>query len=89
LDSSQTEFAALAQTGGEKTHTLVTAELPVHAHNAPAGLSFVTFNGTSGTASGTTGGSPLQISTATANAGSGAAHNNLQPYAVVNYIIVY
>lgn len=32
LDSGQTEFTPLGKTGGAKTHTLSTTEMPVHAH---------------------------------------------------------
>ena len=32
LHTTETEFAALAQTGGEKTHILSGAEMPAHAH---------------------------------------------------------
>lgn len=31
-DAGQTEFATVGQTGGEKTHILLTAELPSHTH---------------------------------------------------------
>lgn len=84
--STDTEFDTLGETGGEKTHTLTEAELPVvapHTHSVEAG----------GTAGGggawipRTGGS---LSTAAGGGfGSGDAHNNLQPYQVINYIIKY
>lgn len=35
-DSSQTEFDVLGETGGSKTQTLTTAQLPLHSHSTPA-----------------------------------------------------
>ena len=35
-DSAQTEFDTLAETGGAKTHTLTSAEIPAHQHNVSA-----------------------------------------------------
>ena len=36
LDAAQAEFDALAESGGEKTHVLTTAELASHTHTGPS-----------------------------------------------------
>jgi len=83
LNSAETEFDALAETGGAKTHTLSAAEIPAHTHPIAA-IGTVDADYFS-IGSGQQIGSSL---TATgANAGGGGAHNNLQPYITLNYII--
>jgi len=95
-DSTQTEFNTLGETGGEKTHTLTTNEMPSHEHNIiDAGNGAVRPLGY-GESSGHTG-----IVRTDANVswddhvfkasatGGGQEHNNLQPYIVLNYIIKY
>ena len=80
IDTGQTEFDVVEETGGEKTHTLSTAELPAHRHGVTAGG--LTQHGGANVKLQTAGGSNTWDNE-TEDAGSGTAHNNLQPYIVV------
>ena len=119
LDSAQTEFDQLNESGGTKTHTLTTSEIPAHSHtqnshdhgtgtyqstypSSSIGESAGMYHRTNAgdiargdntnnngawvsalVATGRSGGT-----TATnQNTGGGGAHNNLQPYLVLQYII--
>lgn len=95
LDLNDTDFDTLGETGGEKTHTLIPDEMPSHRHNLSANYTANTAHGhyqndsyvatgiPPGQAGGTAG-TPYMT-----NAGGDGAHNNLQPYIVMNYIISY
>ena len=78
-NASDTDFDALQETGGAKTHTLTTAEMPSHTHT-----SSLRGNGEDElqnipSASDNT---DPSLTMTTAATGGGGAHNNVQPYIV-------
>jgi microcystin-dependent protein len=89
-NASETEFDVLGETGGAKTHTLTEAELAAHTHGIPykvleiddGGGSTYSFPG------GATQHNVVDNGT-TGPKGSGTAHNNIQPYITLNYIIKF
>ncbi len=91
LDSNDEDFDTLAETGGEKEHTLTIEEMPSHNHNGGSNTDgivqhlttivqpyTVVSRGTSGEA---------YKYAASSDVGGGEPHNILQPYIVTNYII--
>jgi hypothetical protein len=76
LDATDSDFDTAQETGGSKTHTLTTAELPSHTHNS----NFVT--GGTGVSGVNTAGNYDAATNATSATGGGSAHNNVQPYIV-------
>lgn len=97
VDESDSTFASVGKTGGEKTHTLSSSEMPRHTHSIGTGSLHGSVNGggTSRTrfAKGTSGGYAFQNGTQShltfvyslGAAGENASHNNLQPYETVFY----
>ena len=81
------EFS-LGNTGGEKEHTLTVNEMPSHTHTLTTNINASEFGTNNSLARGNNGsfetksGSPY-----IANTGGSQAHNNMQPYIALNYII--
>ena len=87
---ADTDFNTVGKQDGEKTHLLTVDEMPSHTHTSY--YTAATGRAASGTARYTpaapnTGLEHVVYSCETSSIGGGQEHNNLQPYAVVKYII--
>lgn len=80
IDTGQSEFNVVEETGGAKTHSLTSAENGPHTHSVstlPTSYDYAQVAGSGYFAAAVVG------SVTTGSSGSGTAHNNLQPYIVV------
>ena len=81
IDSGDTDFDTVEETGGEKTHKLTIAEMPAHRHpmaRADGGSTYqYSYKNNTG--------HPTSGVAYTESAGGDSAHNNLQPYIVVYF----
>lgn len=82
-DSADTDFAPVGHTDGEKKHKLTVDEMPAHTHSRNYYSADWCANGTKSGYHG----SGTGTARTTGSAGKDLAHNNLQPYAVIKYII--
>jgi microcystin-dependent protein len=87
LDSTQVEFDARGETGGVKEVTLDVTQIPAHSHSGQ--IVFDSGNDYGSGSSGVTANGIGDSQPSVGTTGGGLAHNNLQPYIVVNYIIKF
>lgn len=78
--------STLGATGGAQSHTLSTAEMPSHTHSTNIQNDAGYINGYT-VKDYSYGNGYAEIAVSTSSAGSGSAHNNVQPTLVLNYII--
>jgi len=89
LDSEDSSFDTMGETGGEKEHLLTSSESGIPAHTHPLAFQDTGDGQFSPDSRESTFASGTSIGNTRSNTATNAseAHNNLQPYLVLNYII--
>jgi microcystin-dependent protein len=77
VDSTDTDFDTIEETGGDKTHTLSAPEMPAHTHTYRQPVTISSKGGGGDTAV------ESYSDTVTGPTGGGSPHNNVQPYITV------
>ena len=81
-NASDSDFNTLQETGGAKTHTLSTSEIPSHNHAITGNISRSGFSFEHHQTNARLPGETFDTNPNTANTGGGSAHNNMPPYIV-------
>jgi hypothetical protein len=80
VDTSDSDFNTVEKTGGSKTVTLTTSQMPSHNHR-PSGATYVRGFGNAGSSSGYASGSQGGLhENEIVDAGGGQSHNNMPPF---------
>ena len=89
LDTGDASFDAIWETGGAKTVTLTTAEMPAHTHTIDMDVTLYIAGVSEAAAFGETGDGISNANTSglISSEGGGGAHANLQPYITLKYIV--
>lgn len=82
--TSDPDFGTLLATGGEKKHTLSVGEIPAHAHTINPPQNSGSDNGPISAIAGWANETGPAVQS-TSSVGGGLAHDNLQPFIVVNF----
>jgi len=89
INATDADFNTSEETGGNKTHTLTTAEMPAHIHSEQSRPSYDgggnPYENESQSYSGSRTGTLADTALNTGSTGGGGAHDNLQPYIVVYF----